>query len=82
MPIAGVSSQYQAFKFRNSIQATSPLASGVDFEERLTEIDRFFVLNENGHDLSSYFGRNFIEDLHGFDDANDRIRLDAPPTST
>src|SRR5262245_55639355 len=52
-------------------------AARVDLEQRLVELDRFTVLAEDGGDLAADFGGNLVEDLHRFNDANDRRGIDA-----
>lgn len=52
-----------------------PLGSG-QLKERLAEFDGLAFGDENLRDLPCFFRRNLIEDLHGFDQADDRVGLD------
>src|SRR6185369_4288224 len=47
-----------------------------DAEERLTVFNRLPVLHVNLNNLTSRFRLNLIHEFHGFNDADDRFRLD------
>src|SRR3954465_6896787 len=54
--------------------ARQTLLPPVDLEERLSKLHGLAIVHEHGHDLSRYFGGQFVEDLHGFNDANRGFR--------
>src|SRR6478735_538475 len=52
------------------------LTAGVNFEEWFVKLDGFAVFTENGDDFATDFGRNFVEDFHRFDEAEDGRGID------
>ena len=54
----------------------------IDPEQRLAELDRLPVLDQDLGDDAGAAGLDVVEDLHRLDDADDRRRRDAEPTLT
>src|SRR5690606_32472568 len=52
------------------------LLAGIDLEQRLVEFDGFAICLQPGDDRAPYFGRNLVEDIHGFHNADGRVRID------
>src|ERR1043166_2897941 len=50
-----------------------------DTEQRLAVLYRLPVFNINLDDFSARLGLNLVHEFHGFDDADDRLRLDTRP---
>src|SRR6056297_1238027 len=59
-----------------AVRHTGPLIVlliGLDAEQRFTEIDRLLILGQNFDDRPTTFSRDFVEDLHRFDDADNGV---------
>ncbi len=58
--------------------ASSPdsLGASIDFEERLVDVDRFFVVDENGYDFTGDSSRDLVEHLHGLNGTDRGRRID------
>src|SRR5688572_438631 len=53
------------------------LSGGLDEEQGLTELDGLAVLDEHVDDHARGLGADLVQHLHGLDDADHRVRLDA-----
>src|SRR6185436_14897391 len=47
----------------------------LDLEERLVELNGFAIFHKDGGDSAADLGRDFVEDLHGLDDADRGVHI-------